>query len=513
MKAYSVKLTGFFFLLSFCCLLLFSPDSIIYDPLLHHWDVSWFYTCGRAWMNGLIPYVDFADSKGPLLWLIYGIGYLISPHDYLGVFVLSIFLYTGIFYFSYKTSFIFLQDKRKSMIVVFFLIASFFCTFYHNEIHAEDWCQLFITASSYRICYFLYTEEGKKNKATYWTCFVLGLSLSGTMLIKYSLTVMLGFSSMYLLYALIKERKNIIISFLSLLCGVFLILAPITLYMIIEGNFSEFSKEYFFITIQTIDTHNNLATYVHEWLRLTYDTHFVLIFVVCLLGAIKMAYLTPRYSGFFVFSFIGFFAIAIHHCGTLVFYYLSACSFFPIWLCIVFVEKTKSHTVLKCTLIAVLVFTVTSNLFINFGHLRDNLFLKDTEARQDRYRMAYYMSQLSHPTILYYRTADYGIGVLSEALPCIRYWAYQSGATKEMAKMQNRSVEKKAADFIFTDDNDGLLEIKDRFILARGYKEIYHGKYSKYKYKFYTKHLLKSPPTSFHVNNIDILLRKDVFNE
>ena len=175
MKASSVKLTGFLFLLSFCCLLLFSPDSIIYDPLLHHWDVSWFNTCGRAWMNGLTPYVDFADSKGPLLWLIYGIGYLISPHDYLGVFFLSILFYTGVFYYSYKTAYLFLHHKRKSMIVVFFLIASFFCTFYHNEVRAEDWCQLFITASIYRICLFLYTEEGKKNEATYLTCFVLEL--------------------------------------------------------------------------------------------------------------------------------------------------------------------------------------------------------------------------------------------------------------------------------------------------------------------------------------------------
>ena len=30
-------------------------------------------------MNGLTPYVDFTDSKGPLLWLIYGIGYLRAP--------------------------------------------------------------------------------------------------------------------------------------------------------------------------------------------------------------------------------------------------------------------------------------------------------------------------------------------------------------------------------------------------------------------------------------------------
>ena len=322
---------------------------------------------------------------------------------------------------------------------------------------------------------------------------------------------MLGFSTLYLLYALTKERKNITISFLSFWGGASFVLAPIAIYMITIGNYTEFTKEYFFTTMQTIGTYHSIAMYVHEWLRLTYDTHFVLLFALCFLGALEMASITSKYSGFFITSFMGFFAIAIHHCSTIVFYYLTACSFLIIWLCIFFVKKAKSNAILKVTLITVLSFTVISNLFINFGYLRDNLFFKNTEGRQDRYRMAYYMSQLSHPTILYYKSADYGIGVLSEALPSTRYWAYQSGATEAMTKEQNLTVKNNIADFVLTDDNDGQLEIKDNFIRTAGYKEIYRGKYGKYKYKFYTKHYLMPPPSSFHVSNIDILLRRNVF--
>lgn len=512
MKEHTIKLIGLFFLLSFCCLFLFSPDSIIYDPLLHHWDVSWFYTCGKAWMNGMVPYVDFADSKGPLLWLIYGIGYLISPHDYLGVFILSVFLYTGIFYYSFKTSFLFLHEERLSLFVVFLLIASFFCAFYHNEIRAEDWCLIFITASIYRICYFLYNEEGKQNKSTYWTCFVIGISLACTLLIKYSITVMLGISSLYFLYALIKERKNIFISVLSFLSGLFIVLAPLFFYFIIKGNFSDFTKEYFFTTMQTIDTYNSITMYVHEWLRLTYDTHFILLFAICMTGAIKMAMKSQKYPWFFIISFLGFYAIAIHHCSNIVFYYITACSFFPIWLCISYVEKAKSYRTLKYTIITLLTYTVISNLFINFGYIRDDLFLKDTKERQDRYRMAYYMAQISKPTILYYKSADYGIGVLSEALPCTRYWAYQAGATEKMTKEQNMSVSNKTADFILTDDSYGLLKINDHFIIEAGYHEIYNGKYGKYDFKFYSKHNLKQLPINFHVESIDILLRRQIPN-
>ncbi|MBQ8521824.1 MAG: hypothetical protein IJ456_10765, partial [Bacteroides sp.] len=59
----------------FATLVLFviSPDSYTHYPF-GRVDSAWFFMCGKAWMNGLLPYVDFADSKGPLLWLIYGVG-------------------------------------------------------------------------------------------------------------------------------------------------------------------------------------------------------------------------------------------------------------------------------------------------------------------------------------------------------------------------------------------------------------------------------------------------------
>jgi hypothetical protein len=53
-----------------------SLESYPHD-LYVQFDSTWYFMCGKAWMNGLMPYVDFADSKGPLLWLIFGIAYLL----------------------------------------------------------------------------------------------------------------------------------------------------------------------------------------------------------------------------------------------------------------------------------------------------------------------------------------------------------------------------------------------------------------------------------------------------
>ena len=105
-----------FFLYSFCLLLFLSPDSYIYD-LYHRCDTAWFFTCGKAWMNGLVPYVDFADSKGPLLWLIYGCGYLLSHYSYIGVFWISCAFYTISFVFAYKLCRMFIS-KNASILVL-----------------------------------------------------------------------------------------------------------------------------------------------------------------------------------------------------------------------------------------------------------------------------------------------------------------------------------------------------------------------------------------------------------
>lgn len=90
----NVRAILLFFVYSFVLLFFLSSDSYLYD-LHYHMDSECFFICGKAWMKGMIPYVDFTDSKGPLLWFIYGIGYLLSHHSYVGVFWISIFFYTA----------------------------------------------------------------------------------------------------------------------------------------------------------------------------------------------------------------------------------------------------------------------------------------------------------------------------------------------------------------------------------------------------------------------------------
>ncbi len=511
MKYDIIKLIGKLFLISFFVLLIVSPDSYLCDPLVEHWDVSWFFTCGKAWMNGMTPYVDFADSKGPLLWLIYGIGYLITPHSYIGIFWMSVLLYTGVFYFIYRIAFIFFKDNSLSLIIVLMMAASYFCMFYYNETRAEDWCQLFLAASFYRICMLLYTEDGKSNKNINMTCFILGISLAGTMMIKYNITIMLGISVIYVLFVLIRDKRNILSFFIFIISGMAIILLPFTLYMLTQADFGTFIQEYFINTLHTQDDHNNLSQYIQEWLFLVWDTHFIILFIICIIGSVLMSKQVKKDKWFFLISFLGFYAIAIHNCNTIVHYYLCICLFFPIWFCIAMTMRIKEQKVIKLVTTIILCFTLLGN-YITFGYIDGNRWFKDTKMRQDRYTMAWYMSQVNKPTIIYYKSSDIGLGILSGGLPGTRYWAYQGGASEAMAQQQKKAVEKCTADFIYTNNHEKSLFENDSVICASGYTEIYHGSLGKNDYKFYTKHQLLPPPNDFHVGRLDILFRKNVFN-
>ena len=46
------------------------------NPYLYHYDSAYFQSVGKLWLSGTIPYRDFFDNKGPLLFLINAMAYI-----------------------------------------------------------------------------------------------------------------------------------------------------------------------------------------------------------------------------------------------------------------------------------------------------------------------------------------------------------------------------------------------------------------------------------------------------
>ena len=68
--------------LTICILYFFSVSSSPKVPeIANYWgeDGSFYTLCGKVWAEGGIPYVDIFEQKGPIIFLIYKIGYILSP--------------------------------------------------------------------------------------------------------------------------------------------------------------------------------------------------------------------------------------------------------------------------------------------------------------------------------------------------------------------------------------------------------------------------------------------------
>ncbi len=518
MNKNNYRTIGFFFGLSFALLFLVSPDSYTHD-MFQRTDSANFYTSGKSMFSGLIPYVNFADSKGPLLWTIYGIAYLINSYSYVGVFWLSVILYTYICFFSYKLSLIFLKNHNQAILVSVLMICVYLCPWFHYEVRAEDWILFFIVLSFYRMCLFLYTDEGKKDYSLYKTCFILGVSFISTFFIKYNSTVMLGLTYIYFFYAIVKEKKNILKSFLFFVSGICVLVIPWIIYSKYIGCYEAFIQEYITNTLHTVESNNTIKDYVHEWLLLTYDTHCFLIFTLSCIGAIALSRKVNKYKSFFLLSFLLFYAIAIHRTVFLHWYYISVCLFFLTWVSILIVDILSNHLffsdkkILKYFVLLTILYTLFSNAFF-WGFLRPTWFFRDSKARYEYYKAGFYMSQIQKPTIIYYLCGTLGFETPTKGSPATTYWTTQVGATKDMMSSQINAIKSNKADFIVAAENEEYpINETDSLITNSGYHSLFKFRTIETNFIFYTKHNLQDPPENFHVSNTDVLFKRNIFDK
>ena len=70
-------------------LLIASTGSPLYAT--NFWtDTNIYFTIGRGMRQGLMPYTDLFDHKGPLLYVLYALGALVSDTSFFGVFLLEV---------------------------------------------------------------------------------------------------------------------------------------------------------------------------------------------------------------------------------------------------------------------------------------------------------------------------------------------------------------------------------------------------------------------------------------
>ena len=83
-------------------LMVCSMNSWLY-PVNPWVDVNIIATVGRGMFDGLVPYRDLVEQKGPLLFLIFGAGMKLTPGTYHGLYLLETLFMAAAMFFGWKT--------------------------------------------------------------------------------------------------------------------------------------------------------------------------------------------------------------------------------------------------------------------------------------------------------------------------------------------------------------------------------------------------------------------------
>ena len=89
LKNKNVTLYLSLFIIAFTTLLFCSHSSFLYPT--NTWvDVNCFVTVAKSMLNGKLLYRDIYDQKGPYLFFIHILCYIVSPNSFFGVFILEL---------------------------------------------------------------------------------------------------------------------------------------------------------------------------------------------------------------------------------------------------------------------------------------------------------------------------------------------------------------------------------------------------------------------------------------
>lgn len=461
------KVLLLFMLWSFFIQLFLSNDSPFFG-LAHRIDSAWFYMEGKAFLYGLRPYVEFTDFKGPIIWLFYGIGWLISPLDYHGMYVVSGVLYAVTLFFNYKTANVFLQSEKRSLAATLPMIFVYFFPWFHFETRSEDLMLPFVAISLYALFKRLYAEE-RDDRADFM---MLGGCFTVLVLMKYNVAAVQGVMILVALWDQYKHKRGLALPFGWMIIISVVIAAPFIIYFIATDTLGAFFHNYFVLAYETVTLENSDSpSYMQDLAGILADYRKIVFIVVVFVSGMLLSLKLKRYKYVPVAIAILFIAMMTRH--NVWNYYYGVCYTFVLYLFIVVLlayNKQTRRVGYGLLTAYIILYCLYGNLII--GELRQNTIFTHNDDRVAFQEISDVMKGVDHPRLLSYECQEFGFGVMYGALPAGDQFAYPNGGTPPMIRDHRKILTDRKADFVVTycrDDQPEKLKVL-REIEAAGYE-------------------------------------------
>lgn len=477
------------------CQMVFNIDSYLYANN-GHYDSAIFFFCGKSLMNGYTPYVDFADSKGLLLWIIYGIGYLIHPYSYIGVFWLACLAFTVALGIAYKTARLYL-DKSVALLAAMSMAIPYWYWNFYTEGKAEHFCMPIVAFAIYQLLKLMETSSAKRGFSISWM--MVGCGWVAVLMMKWSIALMMV--SLLVSIGVYAWKRDALKDYLaSMMTGISALALPFLVYFVLTDSLGAMWHEYFANTMASVSEPlaQTIVSYSHEWLGLV--TSKRIIYIVYTLPLLLLwnrkewfASAQPWLSAMF------FIALAIRHDHFG--HYISIVAPFAIFAIVSLLGWIQKHHLAlryySIVLVLALCYLVWGKIHYGSGLLASAQNIKKFE--EINWRMA----KVKNPTLLIMgQDPGYCMGY---SRPYCRYWISQMGQTQAMFDAQEKALAEGKADFVSL-NGEGTIRKYEPLVLSRGYRlfEQYGGN------NIYTKHLCPPIPKSFRMTDFDVLTKRNM---
>lgn len=459
---------GFCLIISSLFLLIGTKSSPLY-PLNDWVDTNSSFTMGKAMLNGKVLYRDIFDHRGPLLYFVFGLAYLIANTSFLGVYILEVISSSIFLYFCFKIFSLFL-DWNISLIIL--PLISTLIINSKNFTHGgspEEFClplvaiSLFVLLNYFKVIY----PKPFFNRQV----FINGVIAGCILWIKFSL---LGFWFGWILSIFILKLKTEgflqgLKSSLIFVLGMLTATLPWIVYFGINNSIIEWINSYIIINITAYPRTTSLFPSYSRTIPLYYRVYSLLLtkfqslqspnlvvflglgLVLFLLNKNYLKNSLSKLSLLFCFSFL---FLGVYGGGrNYIYYFIIFFPFLVFGFIVLFDFVNERFGTLKSGEIPYIIFLISFVVSFSyiFGFNQNTYMLALDKEDLVQYKFAEIIHQTKDPTLLNYGDLDGGFYTTTGIIPNVRFFMKANFAHSRLPIIkdeQNRYVHEQVVDYI-----------------------------------------------------------------
>jgi len=273
-----VIISVYIFLLLFFC----SQMSPLYP--INEWpDVNLYFNLGKAAFNGKVIYSEAFDHKGPLIFVIYGVGYLISNSGFLGMYLIESVCWIAMAFTAYYTARLLLDRVGAFAVAVLFPL--FMLTHTAEGGSAEEFIAIFMVLSLFLFIRY-FKEDSHVHSPT--EMLIHGILFSAVVLVKINLAIFWFFPLAAIFISILVKRdyKNLVYNLAAFIAGILVVMLPFAVYFYVNNSLAEAWDIYIVLnrSYATIGTFTETIELLagRFYMRVRHDT---LNFIIIIVGA------------------------------------------------------------------------------------------------------------------------------------------------------------------------------------------------------------------------------------